>query len=162
MCIDTRCIYTCTYLCHTHLCPQALLTVCQAKKTGFLLTFPSGVSGQAEEHLHQWGLKWLPGKCKGSSLSHKALTGVTWLFDCKYGFLISLIVKCNGHSRGERGLQAMLPIYKMLLQTRFTVLVSEDVYGALRVNNARFDLLSEYFHVKNFGSDRVSFERWFL
>lgn len=42
------------------------------------------------------------------------MTGVTWLFDCKYGFLISVIVKGNGHSRGERVLQAMLSIYKML------------------------------------------------
>lgn len=79
----------------------------------------SGVSGQAEEHLHQWGLKWLPVKCKGSSAPQCLNQGdmIVWL--C---FLISLIVKCNGHSRGERELQAMLPIYKMLLQAMFTLL----------------------------------------
>lgn len=41
---------------------------------------------------------------------------------------------------GERGLQAMLPIYKTLLQDGFTVLLNEDVYRLA----ARFDLSSEY------------------
>lgn len=72
---------------------------------------------------------------------HNALTRVTWLFDCKYGFLISLIVKSNGHGRGVRGLQAMLPIYKTQRQIGFTLPLNEDVYVELWANNARIDFV---------------------
>lgn len=47
----------------------------ERKKTGFHLMFPCRVSRQAEEHFHQWGLKWLLVKCKGSSPRQN----ITWL-----------------------------------------------------------------------------------
>lgn len=71
----------------------------KGKKAGFCLMFPSRVSRQAEEHLHQWGLKWLLLK---ALLSPQNITWLTRLFDCKYGPLFSLIVKSSHHSRKGR------------------------------------------------------------
>lgn len=63
MCVNTHSIntHTCKSRCHTVFLSAGTVKCELGEQTGFLQTFPSGVSGQVKEHL-----KWLPVKWKGS------------------------------------------------------------------------------------------------